>query len=97
MPTIEITADQAKALAMGQNVTLTAPKPPLPPEKRYVIITSGSKNVYVLRTRQPVPVGTDVVLPTLNPPATRIATCSGDLSHLRKHNLASMRATVVEA
>jgi hypothetical protein len=54
MPTIEVTQEQAAALARGENVTLTAPKP-----KRY-IITFNSGNVFEVTTTQHVPTNESV-------------------------------------
>lgn len=50
MPTIEVTQEQADALARGENVTLA---PPPKPRKRYIVVTQRG-NVYDVRSRTPI-------------------------------------------
>lgn len=48
MPTIEITAEQAQALASGENITI-APAPPTPVEDTFLVILVASGKVFEAR------------------------------------------------
>lgn len=50
MPTIEITREQADALARGENVTLS------PPEARYIVVTING-NAYDVKAKATLPTG----------------------------------------
>ena len=97
MPTIEVTREQAQALARGENITISAPKPEPPkPLRRYIFVVAMSKNVYEIRTDQDVPVGENVTLPKGLPPAVRISSGRGvRVGVLRP--LGGFRGTVVKA
>lgn len=98
MPTIEITAEQARALARGENVTIAPAKPARGPRYRYLIITAVSKNVFEVITDQNVEVGCDVRLPYFNPPAERVwygRMGRADVAR-SKRSLGGMRGTVVK-
>jgi hypothetical protein len=55
MPTIEISQQQAEALARGEHVTLAPPSPPRP--RRSYILVSPLGNVFTIKTDKEVTTG----------------------------------------
>lgn len=53
MPSIEITAEQASALARGENIAVEAPKP----VKKYIAVFPNTGNIYEFSTDKEIETG----------------------------------------